>query len=54
MKPVPTIEMLSSAVRSAEYNSEIEAQRDSLALQVGRLCRWAVDNGMKGLDCPKP
>ena len=53
-KPVPTVEILTSAQASAEYNSALEAWGDGMAAQLGRLCRWAATNGVRGLDCPRP
>jgi hypothetical protein len=42
-----------SAQALADHDSQLEAWGDAMALQIGRLCRWAQTNGMKGLDCPK-
>lgn len=51
-KPQLAPEALGSAVALAEHNSRIEAWGDGLALQIGRLCRWAEDMGAKGVRCP--
>lgn len=50
-KPRPTVEILSSAEASARFNSDLEAWGDGLAAQVARLCGWAKDAGMAGIDC---
>jgi len=36
------------------HDIAIEARGDRLAAQVGRMCRFWKDLGMKGLDCPVP
>lgn len=35
------------------YEASLEAWGDRGWRQVGRLCRWAEANGMKGLECPE-
>lgn len=51
-KPVPSVEILSSGVRSAEYNDALEKRGDGLADQVSRLCVWAKTSlGMKNAPC---
>lgn len=52
-KPAPTVETLTSAQASAQYNSDVEAWGDGLAAQVARLCRWAKGSGM-AVTCPPP
>ena len=53
-KPRPTVEILSSAKASAQFNSDLEAWGDALAAQVLRLCGWAKGAGMDGIDCKAP
>lgn len=52
-KPRPTVETLTSAQASAQYNSDVEAWGDAMAAQIGRLCRWAKGSGAPVLSCPK-
>ena len=51
-KPVPSVEILTSAKASAAHSSAVEAWGDGLALQIGRLCRWAEEMGARGVNCP--
>ena len=50
-KPVPGPEIVTSAQASAQYDAAVEAWGERGWLSVGRLCRWARDNGMT-VDCP--
>lgn len=36
------------------HDSAVEAWGERGWAAVGRLCRWAADNGAPGLDCPAP
>ena len=51
-KPTLTAAALQSDKAANDYDAAVEAWGDGLALQVGRLCRWAVANGMRTIDCP--
>lgn len=54
-KPVPTIEMLASEQGHLQHDAAIEAWGTDGWLQVGRICRWAVNNGARlTFKCPKP
>lgn len=52
-KPVAGPEIVTSAAAAATYDAAIESWGDRLSAAGGRLCRWAVDNGMKlPFACP--
>lgn len=53
-KPQVTAEVLTSEQAANAFDSSVEAWGDSMALQIGRLCRWFADNGATGLTCPTP
>lgn len=53
-KPVLTVEALSSEAALDEHDIAIETWGDDGWKAVGRICRWAVANGAKGLTCPDP
>ncbi len=54
MKPVLEDICLESDKCLAEHDVKIEGQRDKLYDQVGRVCHFFKDKGMK-IDCdPKP
>lgn len=48
------IEALASDQAANDYDNAVLAWGRRGWLQVGRVCRWAAENGMAGLDCPKP
>jgi hypothetical protein len=53
-KPVPPIEIVTSAQAAARYNIEVETWGERVSRAGGRICRWTVDNGGKlPFDCPK-
>lgn len=52
-KPQLSVDDVASAAALAEHNSAVEAWGDGMALQIGRLCRWANANG-GDFTCPKP
>ena len=53
-KPVLPPEAVDSEVLGIAHDIAIEARGDRLAAQLGRLCRFFGDMGMRGLDCPPP
>ncbi|MNX79157.1 hypothetical protein D3C86_1107760 [compost metagenome] len=53
-KPVPSDEVLTSRIAGEKHDNAIEAWGEAGWAQVGRLCRFYRDMGMKGLDCPPP
>lgn len=50
-KPVPTIDILTSAAASARHSANVEVWGDGLALQIHRVCVWAKDRGMTEAPC---
>jgi hypothetical protein len=36
------------------HDNAVESWGERGWATVGRLCRWAADNGARGLDCRKP
>lgn len=54
----PKPQLAPEAVRSEAaldaHEIAIETRGDRLAAQLGRLCRFYREMGMKGLDCPPP
>lgn len=53
-KPVLPPEAVGSEALGIAHDIAIEGRGDRLAAQVGRLCRFFDDMGMRGLDCPAP
>lgn len=53
-KPVPPDEVLTSRIAGEQYDNAVEAWGEAGWAQVGRLCRFFNEVGMKGLDCPAP
>lgn len=53
-KPVLPADAVESEVLGIAHDIAIEGRGDRLAAQVGRLCRFFDEMGMKGLDCPAP
>lgn len=52
-KPVATPEIVTSAQAAAEYDIAVEAWGERVSRAGGRICRWAVNNGMKlPWECP--
>lgn len=53
-KPEPSDEVLTSRVAGELHDNAVEAWGEAGWAQVGRLCRFFDEMGMKGLDCPAP
>jgi hypothetical protein len=53
-KPVPSEDVLTSRVAGERHDNAVEAWGEAGWAQVGRLCRFFDEIGMKGLDCPPP
>ena len=53
-KPVPSDDVLTSRVAGERYDNAVEAWGEAGWAQVGRLCRFFDEVGMKGLSCPAP
>lgn len=53
-KPEPTDEVLTSSIAGELHDNAVEAWGEAGWAQVGRLCRFYREMGMKGLDCPLP
>ena len=53
-KPQLSPEDVMSEAALDRHDIAIEARGDRLAAQVGRMCRFWKELGMKGLDCPAP
>lgn len=53
-KPVLDPEAIFSEAALDAHDIAIESRGDRLAAQVGRLCRFFDELGMKGLSCPPP
>lgn len=51
-KPVPPLEIVTSAQAAAAYNIEVEGWGERGWRAVARICRWAKANGMQGVECP--
>lgn len=51
-KPVPPPEIVTSAQAAAEYDIAVEGWGERGWRAVGRLCRWAKEQGMS-VDCPR-
>lgn len=51
-KPVPGVDIVTSAAASAEYDVAVESWGQRGWNAVGRICRWAKDLGAPGIDCP--
>ena len=51
-KPVPPPEIVTSAQAAAQYDVAVESWGERGWLTVGRICRWAVEQGAEGLSCP--
>ena len=51
-KPRPTPAIVESEQAALAYDNAIEAWGDAMALQIGRLCRWAKAMGQEDLGCP--
>lgn len=53
-KPVPSADIVTSAVAGAEYSARVEAWGERGWLAVARLCRYYKAQGMPSLACPAP
>ena len=53
-KPVMPPEAVRSETAGIAHDIAIEGWGERGWTTVRRLCRWAADNGMKGLSCPPP
>jgi len=53
-KPVPPDDVLTSRIAGELHDNAIEAWGGAGWAQVGRLCRFFDEMGMKGLSCPPP
>jgi len=53
-KPVPSDQVLTSRIAGELHDNAVEAWGEAGWAQVGRLCRFFDEMGMKGLDCPAP
>lgn len=53
-KPVPADDVLTSRMAGERYDNAVDAWGEAGWLQVGRLCRFFDELGMKGLSCPPP
>ena len=53
-KPAPPDEVLTSRIAGEKHDNAIEAWGEAGWAQVGRLCRFFDEMGMKGLSCPPP
>lgn len=53
-KPVPSDKVLTSRIAGEQHDNAVEAWGEAGWAQVGRLCRFWQEMGMKGLDCPAP
>ena len=53
-KPVPSDDVLTSRIAGEKHDNAVEAWGEAGWAQVGRLCRFFDEMGMKGLDCPSP
>lgn len=52
-KPVPPLEIVTSAQAAAEYDVALESWGERGWRTVARICRWAKENGM-AVECPEP
>ncbi len=50
-KPVPTIDILTSAVAAANHNIAVETWGERGWRTVGRVCLWAKERGMPTAPC---
>lgn len=54
-KPQLRPEDLTSEAALDKHDIDLEAWGDGMHKQIGRLCRWSVENGAKlPFTCPKP
>lgn len=53
-KPIPSEDVLTSRIAGELHDNAVEAWGEAGWAQVGRLCRFFDEMGMKGLDCPAP
>ena len=53
-KPEPSDDVLTSRIAGEKHDNAIEAWGETGWAQVGRLCRFFDEMGMRGLDCPAP
>src|SRR5687768_16570948 len=53
-KPAPPADIVTGAQAAAEYDIAVEGWGERSWLAVARVCRWAVENGAEGLNCPVP
>ena len=53
-KPSPPDEVLTSRIAGERYDNAVEAWGEDGWAQVGRLCRFFDEMGMKRLSCPPP
>jgi uncharacterized lipoprotein YajG len=52
-KPIPTVDILTSAKAEADYNASVEGWGDRISAAGARICRWSVDVGAKlPFACP--
>lgn len=52
-KPVPPADIVTSAQAAANYDIALEGWGERGWLTVGRICRWAREQGMPGIVCPE-
>lgn len=53
-KPVPHLEVVTSAQAAAAHNIALESWGERGWRAVARICRWAEANGAEALDCSPP
>lgn len=51
-KPIMPAEGVRSEAAGIAHDMPVEGWGERRWAAVARLCHWAADNGMKGLDCP--
>lgn len=52
-KPVPPVDIVTSAQAAAEYDIAVEGWGERGWRAVARICRWAKEQGAEGLTCPE-
>jgi hypothetical protein len=50
-KPVPPVDIVTSAQAAARYNIEVEAWGERGWRAVGRICTWAKASGFRDAPC---
>ncbi len=53
-KPEPSDDVLTSRIAGELHDNAVEAWGEAGWAQVGRLCRFFDEMGMRGLNCPPP